>query len=97
MKLMKMKTFNQTWLVRGERFDHYDPDSADCGVLFEMTFTDRESAVAVYQYGEKKFHGNPAWRWSLTPMISNENEYALHDIDMLARDFSNEVNHEINQ
>ena len=92
-----MKLFNQTWFVRGERIDPNDPDSADSGVLFEMQFTDRESAVTVYQHGERKFSGNPMWRWSLTRMISNEVEYALHDIDTLARDFSDEVNHEANQ
>ena len=91
-----MKLFNQTWIVRGERIDHANPDSADSGVLFEMQFTDRESAVTVYQHGERKFSGNPMWRWSLTRMISNEVEYALHDIDTLARDFSDEVNHEHN-
>lgn len=92
-----MKLFNQTWIVRGERIDHANPDSADSGVLFEMQFTDRESAVTVYQHGERKFSGNPMWRWSLTRMISNEVEYALHDIDTLARDFSDEVNREANQ
>lgn len=91
-----MKLFNQTWIVRGERIDHANPDSADSGVLFEMQFTNRESAVTVYQHGERKFSGNPMWRWSLTRMISNEVEYALHDIDTLARDFSDEVNHEHN-
>lgn len=94
-----MNLFNLTWIVRGERIDHANPDSADSGVLFEKQFTDRESAVTVYQHGERKFSGNPMWRWSLTRVISNpfEVEYALQDIDMLARDFSDEVNREANQ
>ena len=91
-----MKLFNQTWIVRGERIDHANPDSADSGVLFEMQFTNREIAVLVYQHGERKFSGNPMWRWSLIPVFSNEVEHALHDIDTLARDFSDEVNHEHN-
>jgi hypothetical protein len=85
---------NQSWIVRGERLNpcDYRDNDPDVGVMFEMEFNNREHAAQVLAHGEKTFAGNPCWRWSMSFILNNDIEYAIEDINSLAREFSNEAN-----
>ena len=82
----------QVWIVKAERtiVGGYDNE---VGTMFKMAFDNYADARRVHEKGYFAFQGQMAWRWSISMIPADDVEYAEHDIEQLAKEFSTaEVN-----